>query len=54
MSGTIPSLSLSTQFDKNGKLLKGGKLYTMVANNDAPQNLYKDKRLLGTFGRPAR
>jgi microcystin-dependent protein len=45
MSGTIPSLSLSTQFDKNGKLLKGGKLYTMVANNDAPQSLYKDTGL---------
>ncbi len=45
MAGTIPALALSTQFDKNGLLLAGGKLYFYQANTLTPQNVYADTGL---------
>jgi microcystin-dependent protein len=45
MAGTVPSLALSTQFDKNGNLLAGGKLYFFQANTLIPQNVYSDTGL---------
>jgi len=45
MAGTIPALSLSTQFDKNGNLLAGGKVYFYQANTLTPQNVFKDTGL---------
>lgn len=45
MAGTIPSLALSTQFDKNGNLLAGGKVYFRAANSDTPQNAFQDTGL---------
>ncbi|HZP76568.1 MAG TPA: hypothetical protein VFB45_10530 [Pseudolabrys sp.] len=45
MAGTVPSLALSTQFDKNGLLLAGGKLYFYQANTLIPQNAFADTGL---------
>lgn len=45
MAGTVPSLSLSTQFDKNGALLAGGKLYFYQAGTLIPQSVFKDTGL---------
>jgi len=45
VAGTISSLALSTQFDKNGRLLAGGKLYFFQANTLIPQNVFADTGL---------
>lgn len=52
MAGTIPSLALSTQFDRNGALLAGGKLYFFQANTLIPQNVFADVGLTLTLPNP--
>jgi microcystin-dependent protein len=44
MAGSI-ALSLSQQFDQNGRLLSGGRLYFYQANTTTPQNAFKDTGL---------
>jgi microcystin-dependent protein len=46
MAGTIPSLSMSTQFDNvTGLPMAGGLLYVFMANTTTPQNAYQDTGL---------
>lgn len=44
MAGSI-SLSLSQQFDRNGRPLSGGQFYTFQATTTTPQTVYKDTAL---------
>jgi microcystin-dependent protein len=53
MSGTVPSLSMSTRFDNaTGKPLIGGLLYFYQANTTTPQNAYKDTNLTQVHPNP--
>lgn len=52
MAGTVPSLSLSTQFDKNGELLRSGKIYWYQANTLTPQLAYADSGLTVALPNP--
>lgn len=52
MAGTVPSLSLSTQFDKNGQLLRSGKVYWYQANTLIPQLAYSDSGLTLALANP--
>lgn len=52
MAGTVPSLSLSTQFDKNGELLRSGKVYWYQANTLIPQLAYSDSGLTLPLANP--
>lgn len=51
MAGSIP-LSLTQQFDSNGDLLSGGKLYSYVAGTTTPQNAYEDEALTQAYDWP--
>src|SRR5258706_13488136 len=44
MAGSI-SLSLSQQFDSQGRPLSGGKLYFFVTGTSTPQNAFQDTAL---------
>lgn len=45
-AGTLPGFSLTPQFDLNGKVMPGCRLYTIVAGTtQTPQNSYQDSAL---------
>jgi microcystin-dependent protein len=52
-SGTLPSFSLTPQFDSFGKVMPGCKLYVIQAGaTSTPQNAYQDSALLTAFSNP--
>jgi len=45
VSGILPGIALVNNFDQNGELMRGAKLYTYLAGTNTPAVTYKDSAL---------